>query len=152
MVHATPNNKKASTRRRQRANERWKRRRSYTHAHTVDRLSSFINPRDRRRRRRRRRPHRYCHASCCFCGAAAPSPPSFTAVRIEQFLTDVRRRVYGPVSAACLGRGGGGGAEEREGERGRGGVSEGYRSIDSVAASVKGRTRREREGDGQTDR
>ena len=30
-------------------------------------------------------------------------------------------------------------------------MSEGYRSIDSVAASVKGRTRREREGDGRTD-
>ena len=95
------------------------------HTHTVDRLSSFINPRDENdddddesgrsgiampvavvgcccssdgcRRRRRRR-----HLSLL-----RPS----AAVRIEQFLTDVRRRVYDSVSAVCFER-----RSERESE------------------------------------
>ena len=81
------------------------------HTHSVDRLSSFINPRDVGDGR--------TGIAMPVAASAVPQPqppPSFTAVRIEQFLTDVRRRVYGPVSAARLGRGGGGGAEEREGE------------------------------------
>ena len=111
MAHETSRNKTFGPPGRQRASERWKRRRqSYTRTQWTGYRRSSIHATDDDVA-----DGRGTGIAMPVAASAVPPPPSFTAVRIEQFLTDVRRRVYGPVTAACLGRGGGGGAEERGG-------------------------------------
>ena len=89
----------------QRATERWKRRRqSYTRTQwTGYRRSSIHASDDDENGDVGRTGIAMPVVLSAAAAAVAPPPPSFTAVRIEQFLTDVRRRVYGPVSTACLG-------------------------------------------------
>ena len=119
MVHETYNDKKASTRRRQRANERWKRRRSYTRTQwTGYRRSSIHASDDDDDDDGRTGIAMPVVVGCCGGGSSAAifhsvRPSAAAAVRIEQFLTDVRRRVYGSVSAVCFERG------EEEGQRAR---------------------------------
>ena len=92
------------------------------HTHTVDRLSSFINPRDENdddddESGRTGIAMPVAVVGCCCCGDGCRRRRHLSllrpsAVRIEQFLTDVRRRVYDSVSAVCFERR----RSEREGE------------------------------------
>ena len=111
MAHETFGNKTFGPPGRQRASEQWKRQ-SYTRTQWTGYRRSSIHATDDDDVSDGGR----TGIAMPVAASAVPPPqppPSFTAVRIEQFLTDVRRRVYGPVTAARLGRGGGGGAEER---------------------------------------
>ena len=96
----------------QRATERWKRRRqSYTRTQWTGYRRSSIHASDDDDENGdvgRTGIAMPVVLSAAAAAVALPPPPSFTAVRIEQFLTDVRRRVYGSVSAVCF-----------EGRRGR---------------------------------
>ena len=112
MAHETSRNKTLGPPGRQRASERWKRRRSYTRTQWTGYRRSSIHATDDDDVG----DGRTGIAMPVAASAAQPPPPSFTAVRIEQFVTDVRRRVYGPVSVACLGRG----EEEGQKEEGEG--------------------------------
>ena len=108
MVHETYEQQQASTRRRQRANERWKRRRSYTRTQWTGYRRSSIHASDDDDEKDgdgRTGIAMPVVVGCCgvVADAAAifhsvrlsvrPSAAAAAAVRIEQFLTDVRRRV-----------------------------------------------------------